>query len=176
MQHTTKLQIRKAVPEDTEILTAISRKTFFETFAPTNDLANLQACIDAHFTIERQRAELLAPDSQIFLAMDGANPAAYLHLKENSTAVCVRNKPTMELKRLYVDQPWHGKGVAHQLMELAKKIAREKACRSIWLGVWEENHRALRFYQKHGFQKVGTHVFMMGPEAQTDDIMEAGLI
>jgi GNAT superfamily N-acetyltransferase len=77
----------------------------------------------------------------------------------------------VELWRFYVDQPFHGRGVAARLMEGAKQRARRRGAISLWLGVWERNHRAKAFYAKHGFRKVGSHVFVVGADPQTDDVM-----
>jgi ribosomal protein S18 acetylase RimI-like enzyme len=74
----------------------------------------------------------------------------------------------MELKRLYVIRSWHGKGVAQALMHAAFDVARARGAKTLWLGVWERNERAVAFYGKHGFTRVGEHTFVLGSDPQTD--------
>ena len=51
----------------------------------------------------------------------------------------------------------------------ARRAAR--GARELWLGVWERNARAQAFYRKCGFRKVGTQIFVVGSDPQTDDVM-----
>ena len=74
----------------------------------------------------------------------------------------------MELKRLYVARAWHGQGVAQALMDAALDTARARGAQTLWLGVWERNPRAVAFYAKYGFVRVGEHTFVLGGDAQTD--------
>ena len=78
---------------------------------------------------------------------------------------------SMELWRFYVDKPFHGQGVAVSLMAAAKQRARERGATTLWLGVWERNARAQAFYRKQGFTKVGSQVFVVGSDPQTDHVM-----
>ena len=77
----------------------------------------------------------------------------------------------MEIQRFYVDHAWHGQGVARQLMAACVATARARGGATVWLGVWERNARAIRFYTKHGFTDVGTHDFLLGSDRQTDRVM-----
>jgi GNAT superfamily N-acetyltransferase len=79
-------------------------------------------------------------------------------------------RDAVELVRFYVDQAWHGQGIAHTLMQKVRdEAARMK--KTMWLGVWERNLRAIRFYAKAGFVDVGSHMFQLGRDRQTDRIM-----
>jgi ribosomal protein S18 acetylase RimI-like enzyme len=77
----------------------------------------------------------------------------------------------VELARFYVDRPWHGRGVARELMDAARAAARNLGGRTFWLGVWEHNPRAIAFYAKCGFRDVGSHKFLVGSDLQTDRVM-----
>jgi len=77
----------------------------------------------------------------------------------------------LEIVRFYVDRPWHGRGVAQQLMEAAVNTARAAGARTLWLGVWERNPRAIAFYRKCGFQDVGTQTFVLGADHQRDLVL-----
>ena len=61
-------------------------------------------------------------------------------------------------------------------MDECFKIAQENKCDVMWLGVWEYNPRAIRFYEKHGFVEVGSHVFQLGKDPQIDLLMQKKLI
>ena len=74
----------------------------------------------------------------------------------------------MELKRLYVVRAWQGQGVAQALMDAALDAARARDAQTLWLGVWERNPRAVAFYRKYGFTRVGEHAFVLGGDRQTD--------
>ena len=81
----------------------------------------------------------------------------------------------VELERFYVDRQFHGIGVAQTLMQACLDRARQSGHGTVYLGVWENNHRAIAFYRKCGFGVVGSHVFQMGDEAQNDLLMERRL-
>ena len=81
----------------------------------------------------------------------------------------------MELQRLYIAADWHGRGIAQQLMETALAIAIDSGCDTLWLGVWEDNPRAIAFYNKYGFQAVGEHSFRLGEDLQRDIVMRCPL-
>jgi ribosomal protein S18 acetylase RimI-like enzyme len=75
------------------------------------------------------------------------------------------------VQRIYVLQNFHGKNIGQLLLDEVKKIAQTTGVDYIWLGVWEENHRALQFYTKNGFVVFDKHVFKMGNDEQTDLLM-----
>lgn len=81
----------------------------------------------------------------------------------------------LEIKRIYVLQQYHGSEVGQKLYEQALEIARNRKATYLWLGVWEENSRAIRFYQKQGFIEFGQHIFQLGDDAQRDVLMKKTL-
>jgi ribosomal protein S18 acetylase RimI-like enzyme len=85
--------------------------------------------------------------------------------------VTVEGPAPLELKRLYVARAWHGRGVAQALMDAALDAARARGARTLWLGVWERNPRAVAFYGKYGFTRVGEHTFLLGADPQTDWVL-----
>jgi len=164
--------IRPAQESDAEALSELARTTFNETFASTTSDQNLQAYIERSFYPAKQLEEIRDPKRSIFIAWHEERAVGFLSLFEGDPEPCLKSLPAIELSRIYIDRRWHGSGLARELVELAIKIARQKAYASIWLGVWQENHRAQKFYRKLGFVKAGTHIFMMGDDAQTDDVLE----
>jgi len=80
-----------------------------------------------------------------------------------------------EIQRIYADRAWHGRGVGETLMRACIDQAREWQCDVIWLGVWERNPRAIAFYEKTGFQRVGRQMFVLGRDVQFDLVMSRRL-
>lgn len=171
----TSISILKARLADADALSELARRTFHDTFASTNTPQNMQTYMDGVYSPEKQKAEIQDSRRSIYIAWDQTTPVAYLHLFDGEPESCVTTRPTLELLRIYVEKSHHGQGVAQSLMNFAIEIAREQGFKSLWLGVWENNHRAHKFYHKFGFQKIGWHPFVMGDETQTDDILELRL-
>lgn len=165
------LVIRRGRVEDAERLSAFARRLFVETFAAQNNPDDLALFLDTTFTPSLQRAELVAPHRSYWLLEVGGVLAGYVLLNDGATEEGVVAAHPVELQRFYVDAPWHGRGLAQALMAHAVEEARALGGDVLWLGVWEENPRAIRFYEKQGFVRVGAHVFMVGNDAQTDAIM-----
>lgn len=78
-------------------------------------------------------------------------------------------------RRLYVDRRWHGGGTAHALLDRAIAIAMQRGAQTLYLSVWQHNHRAIAFYVKHGFVRVGAAEFQLGADVQLDPVMQRPL-
>jgi ribosomal protein S18 acetylase RimI-like enzyme len=104
-----------------------------------------------------------------------ADLLGYVHLVSGTTPAAVQGPSPLELKRLYVARGFHGQGVAQALMDAALEAARAKGAETLWLGVWERNSRALGFYYKYGFTRVGEHTFVLGDDRQTDWVLARSL-
>lgn len=96
---------------------------------------------------------------------------AYAKLRTGTTDPSVTGSGPVELQRLYVDRSAIGYGVGAALMRASLDAARLAGHRTIWLGVWELNARAISFYERWQFQTVGDHKFRLGSDHQTDLIM-----
>ena len=171
------LKIRRGTVYDAETLAPLAVKIFNDAFAnnPLNKPEDMRTYIAKAFSLEQTKRELADPEIIFFIAEMGAGMIAYAKLCEHSTEDCVSDKDAIELSRLYVLKDFHGQGVAEKLMNECFDIARAKNYRTMWLGVWEYNFRAQKFYEKLGFIKVGSHVFQLGSDAQTDLVMEKKL-
>ena len=164
--------VRRGSPEDAERLSTFAARIFHESFAADNDPADMAAYISTAFTPARQGAELADPTNTCLLAEIGDELAGYALIKSGDDAPeCVTIRPSAELSRLYVDRRWHGAGIAGLLMDRVLDDARRRGARGIWLGVWEHNVRAVRFYAKYGFADIGSHEFVLGSDVQTDRMM-----
>ena len=165
--------IRRATAADAAAYSALARQLFVDTFAEHNDPDDFAAFLRDTYGVERQRAEIADPAGRVLLAeVDGAL-AGYAYLKRGPAPACVAGEAPVEISRFYVDGRWHGRGVARALMRAAADEALAWGGRTVWLGVWERNPRAIAFYAKCGFTDVGSHLFMVGADAQTDRLMAA---
>jgi GNAT superfamily N-acetyltransferase len=165
--------IRRAVPEDAAAYSALARQLAIDTFAQQNDPGDFAIYLRDTYGVERQRAEIADGGSRVLLAeVDGAL-AGYAYLKRGPAPEGVAGEAPVEIARFYVDGRWHGRGVAQALMRAAAEEARAWGGRTVWLGVWERNPRAIAFYAKCGFADVGSHLFLVGTDAQTDRLMAA---
>lgn len=162
--------IRAAVAGDAELLAELARRTFVDTFAADNDPANIAVHVASSFGAQRQRAEIVDPDVRTLVAEVDGIFAAFAQVRRRPAPSCVQGR-SVELWRFYVDRPFIGRGVAARLMDEVFAEAARLGANVVWLGVWERNPRAIRFYAKHGFVDVGTHVFQVGDDAQTDRVM-----
>ena len=167
------MTIRKGVPADAPMLAALARDTFFETFASTNDAADMALHLERTYSLEQQAAELADPDIATLIAEVGERAVAYAQIRQGQPPACVTGSRAVEIWRFYVIAELHGRGVAQSLMERVRSEARARGAGTLWLGVWERNPKAQTFYRKCGFVDVGEHVFLVGTDPQTDRVMEA---
>ncbi len=165
------LVIRSATADDAVMLSAFAARAFHETFAPDNDPHDMQLFLNLAFTPAKQAAELADPVVVYLIVEVAGAMAGYALLRVDSTDPNVSGSRPLELQRFYVDHPWHGRGIASHLMAACVETARERGAVTLWLGVWERNARAIRFYTKHGFTDVGSHDFQLGSDTQTDRVM-----
>jgi len=166
------VRIRRATVADAEALAEFGARTFFETFAADNTPQDMQLFLASTWHPELQRGEILDEGLDTLLACDGRGAlAGFAQVRVANPPAGIEVRRPVELKRFYVDKPWQGQGVARTLMEAAEQAARARGAREFWLGVWERNERAQAFYRKCGFRKVGTQIFLVGTDPQTDNVM-----
>ena len=163
---------RDASPEDAAALADFSRDTFVETFGHLYPTEDLQAYIASKYRADLQRAEIEDESIHYRLAFDGEDIVGYC----KSGALTLGDEPNaLELHRLYVAARVKGAGVARTLMEEALAWARARGARSLYLGVWENNHRAQAFYRRFGFEHMSEHAFMVGRVRDRDFIWRLAL-
>ncbi len=169
---TSNLIVRRGQADDAALLSELGARTFSETFASDNSLENMAAYLTAAFNPAQQAAELADPNSSVHIAETDGVAVGYAMLRSGKAPVEVTGEKPIELVRLYVSQESLGSGVGAALMQACIDDARQRGYESIWLGVWERNTRAQEFYNKWNFVKVGTHVFQLGDDPQTDLLMQ----
>lgn len=170
-----KIEIKKAGPEDLEQLQAIARQTFFETYSAHNTEEDMRKYLEVDFGTSRLNAELQNPDSQFYLASLNGKIIGYLKLNSGKAQTELKDSNALEIERIYVSKDFHGKKIGQLLYEKAFEIAKDSKASYLWLGVWEENPKAIHFYQKNGFEEFGKHVFRLGNDEQTDLLMKKTL-
>ena len=169
------MTIRRAVPGDAAVLAELARTTFYDTFAATNDAADMAVHLQRAYGVPQQTTELENPGiTTVLVERDGA-AIAYAQIRDDHVPECVTGAVPLELWRFYVRSGWHGRGIAQALMDRVKAEARQRGAETLWLGVWERNDRARAFYAKCGFVDVGEHVFLFGTDPQTDRVMMTAL-
>jgi len=161
--------IRTATADDADALAALGTRTFQETFSKDNTAEDMALYLAEHFGGELQRAELLDRTVDFLLLEARGLPAGYVKLRRG--AASNRARWPLEICRFYLDRQWHGSGAALELMEAVHALAVRDGHDELWLAVWEHNARAIRFYQKHGFARVGEQLFRLGADVQTDWLM-----
>ena len=168
------IDIRRATSDDAKSLTDLSYTTFWDAFAhhPKNAPDDLAHYMRQAFSVERIADELNDPRAVFLVAEIEGELAGYAKLVCDHIEPGISGEKPIELNRLYSQQKFLGQGVGQTLMDACFDLARENGFDTIWLGVWEYNPRAQRFYEKNGFREVGSHTFVLGSDPQTDLLMQ----
>ena len=165
------MTVRAARPADVAPLAALAERSFRAAFEAQNDPADMDAYVAETFAHDALRAELADAASRFLLAADGDALLGYAKLRDGTVDACVTGPAPLEIERIYVAPEALGQGVGAALMGACLDAARAMGRRTVWLGVWEENARAIAFYRRWGFEAVGTHGFQLGSDLQTDLVM-----
>ena len=171
--------VRPATPADSALLAEVAAVTFPLACPPGSSLTDIARVVTATLS-EDAFSRYLADDSRTVLsAVDPATTGAlgYSMLVAGDpayavVAAAVSSRPTVELSKFYVMPQGHGTGAASTLMAATLDAAGATGASSVWLGVNQQNERALRFYAKHGLVRVGTKTFALGDDLQQDFVLE----
>lgn len=165
------LTLEKCTLQHIDQLIDVSKETFDDTFRANNTAENMAHYLATAFTMEKMTDELNHPHSQFFFALLDGDIAGYVKVNTEDAQTEQIAKAQLEIERIYIRQNFQKRGIGQLLMNKALHIAQSKGYAGIWLGVWEKNPNAIRFYEKAGFKQAGNHSFYMGDEEQTDYIM-----
>ena len=163
--------LRPAADTDADALATFAARAFAESFGADNRPGDVARFLAANYSRERQHRELTDPAWTTILAEDDQALVGFAQLCPGSTPASVTGSAPLELARFYVDAVWHGRGVAQRLMAATIAAAVAGGARTLWLGVWEQNPRAIAFYEKCGFTDVGEKSFVLGTDVQHDRVM-----
>jgi ribosomal protein S18 acetylase RimI-like enzyme len=167
--------IRKLTANDIIQLQEISRKTFFETFSGVNTEEDMNKYLEDSLSLERLTTEFNTKDSEFYFALLDDTTIGYIKLNSGQAQTELKDDKALEIERIYVLREFHGQKVGQLLYEKAIEVAKQKDANYIWLGVWEENLKAIRFYKKNGFVEFDKHLFILGNDEQTDIMMKLEL-
>lgn len=169
--HSRLTNVRHAEQGDAASLAELAERTFRDTFAQVNRAEDIDSHCRDTYRESIQAAEIRDPKRTTLVCHVRDRLIAYGQLRWDSAPPCVVATRPAEVQRLYVDAPWHGKGVAHALMASLLDTAVAGGADVAWLGVWEQNPRAISFYARSGFAVVGDHVFVLGKDRQRDLVL-----
>ncbi len=153
------ISITKPSLDDLPILTEIARKSFWESHGHSASAEDIKGYMDSKLTEEAFRTELLDERNIFHLIFHNGRPAGYSKIVLDSPLENIAAQNVTRLDRLYFLQEFHGLGLAQQLFEHNLHIAQQAKQAGIWLCTWTENHRAIAFYEKMGFQIIGESNF-----------------
>jgi len=165
------MEIVKVCPRDIDDLYALSWRTFYEAFHHLNTEANMKAYMEKAFDRQRLLSELQNENSDFYFAKEGTDIVGYIKLNRKEAQNEFKDDVSLEVERIYVDSDNQGNGLGTLLLDKVKEIAKKDGLTYVWLGVWEKNPAAIRFYERNGFNVFSSHEFQMGDEVQTDMLM-----
>ena len=177
MGGTKRITIRKATVEDAALLADIGARLFEQTFGAQNSAEDMREYLASAFSEEVQREEIADPNRATVIAFDDAGTAIGFAMTRRGTRSngLVAEQP-VEVQRIYVDRASHGSGIGAALMNSCVEQGRVWNGDVLWLGVWQENPRAIAFYKRQGFEVVGVQEFMVGRDLQHDFVMARPLV
>jgi hypothetical protein len=167
--------VRPVRPSEVELLLALSRKTFYDAFEHLNNPEDFEAYTSKAFTAEKLLSEIENPNSDFYFAVLNDEPVGYIKLNYRDAQTEFQEADGVEIERIYILADQQGKNIGKQLLDFVVDKATEADMQYIWLGVWEHNHAAMRFYQRHGFTIFSSHHFMVGNDKQTDILVKREL-
>jgi ribosomal protein S18 acetylase RimI-like enzyme len=169
------LRLKKCDINDLKELHKISHETFYNSFKELCTAEVMKNYLDDAFNEQKILEEIKNQDSIFYFLYYDDVLAGYFKINEYDAQTDFKNDDSLELERIYVIKEFQGLGLGNHLMEKVKNIASEKGKKNLWLGVWEKNKNAIKFYEKSGFIKTGEHDFFMGDEKQNDYVFSMRL-
>jgi ribosomal protein S18 acetylase RimI-like enzyme len=169
------ISIHKINISNIDELQKISRDTFLETFAHSTSEENMRHYLENNFSKEQLAKEIEQEYSEFYFAKLEDAVIGYLKINYSGAQTELNDQKSLEVERIYIVRVYYRKGVGQLLLNFALQIAKQQQMDYVWLGVWEENHRAIQFYLKNEFITFDKHVFMLGEEVQNDFMMKLDL-
>jgi diamine N-acetyltransferase len=166
------VQLRRACVDDARLLSQLGARLFAQAFGSANTPEDMRMYLESAFSVEIQTAELGDDDRATWIAEDAGKAAVgYVMMRRGTRSNGVSGDAPAEIQRVYVDRSWHGQRVGDALINACIDQARAWHSDVLWLAVWDENARAIAFYEKMGFRPVGTQTFTLGTDVQKDVVM-----
>lgn len=169
------LSMQPCLPSDLHDLRRIALETFTAAFAAQNDPADFQAYLHKAFAPGQLRVEMEHPDTRFYFLLSDGERAGYAKVNTGSAQTEPQDPNALEVERFYIRESFQGRGLGSWMLESIKALATGEGRPYLWLGVWEENTRAIRFYRRHGFVTFGKHPYYIGSDRQMDWMMRLEL-
>lgn len=170
------LSLKRVDYHEAATLLNFAEPVFRHAFEHLNEAEHFEIYMREAFTLKQFETELANPESVFYFALLENEISGYIKLNWASAQTELQQEPGIELQRIYVKPELQGKKIGQYLLSEAIKFAQLKQFPFIWLGVWEKNPAAIRFYERHGFSQFSSHTFMVGTDAQTDILMKANFV
>ncbi len=169
----TNLSFEEISNNDLKNLRSISIKTFKQTFAASNSSENMSLYLRNKMSFEKLKQETCDPNTKFYFIKKENKTIGYIKLNfKESQREKMYIDNGFEIERIYLINEYQGVGLGKKVLTKIFKIGKESGYKKLWLGVWERNFKAIKFYKKHGFKKFGKYSFLLGNDLQTDYLME----
>jgi len=170
-----KIIVRIAEDPDLDILKSVAKSTFISTYGAFNTPENMRDYLETHFSEKAIIAQLNDPEVQFFLVEQSNTTLGYIKVNRGTAQTESSYPNTLEIERIYVLSEFHGQGHGKLLLQKAIEIAKNDQLENVWLGVWDQNPKAIAFYERNGFSTFGVHEFLLGDDPQRDYMMKFDL-
>lgn len=168
-------QIKPITIDDLKNLQNISRETFKATFDPYTAPDDMAKFLRDNYADNKLTNELNNPESQFFFLVIDSEIAGYLKVNQGSAQTEAMDDDHFELERIYLRQKFQHQGLGNILLDYAQELARRAGKKYLWLGVYEKNLPAQKFYAKNGFKRFSQHVYYVGDDPQIDYLLKKEL-
>jgi len=169
------MQIRDALRSDLTAVRRVAVESYVDKFAEFNTPENMEAFLTTTYSESAFENEFDEPGSKLLVACEDDLIVGFVRLRTSREVEEKLGASTLELQRLYIATGWQGRSIGHTLMEEALRYAQKIQVDWMWLGVWEKNFGAQRFYARYGFERFGEHTFWMGDDPQVDWLLKKKL-
>lgn len=158
------ISLRAATPEDALCLSVLGTQVFLDNYAKQGILPTIAREVVEHFSVAAMAALLSSPSTTILVAEQQGHLVGFAQLSLGSSHALVPFEPAVELKRLYVQEPFTAKGVGRALLQRVEVLAASRGARALWLMAWTGSPRALAFYAKQGYEELGASSYVYEDE------------
>lgn len=151
--------IRKANIEDSRLLSQLGKVTFLESHGHSAPVADIDNYVRKKYNEAECRKELNDATNVYHIIYHNEQPAGFSKIIFNAAHPEIENKNSTKLERIYLLKEFYGLSLGHGLFQFNLALSKKKKQSGMWLFVWKENQRAIRFYTKAGFKIIGSHDF-----------------
>lgn len=175
------LEYVKAGPDDAALLSELSCITFIEAYSDQVPMEEMQPYLAEALNERAIAKELAEPEVHYYFVYAHSNLASrpalagFIMLRRRYSSDLLDGAPATYINRFYLRAQYWGSGLARQMMDFCEAFAEDAGVQWLWLQVWEQNNRAISFYQKCGFEIFGIADFHMGDVVHRDPVMRKGV-